>query len=204
MEHNLLAISPLDGRYSSKVDYLSQYFSESALMRYRILIEIEWLIFLFNELKLPGTKPFKPTELKILRSIYEQFDVINAKRIKEIEKITNHDVKAVEYFIKESVKGGSIEKWNEFIHFGCTSEDINNLSYSCMIRDFLEREYAPVMSGLVQDLYEMAVDYKAVAMLSRTHGQPASPTTVGKELINVVARLERELCMLEEGNYLMG
>jgi adenylosuccinate lyase len=204
MEHNLLAISPLDGRYASKIDYLSQYFSEAALMRYRVLVEVEWLIFLFNEAKLPKTKPFKATELKILRSIYEEFDVINAKRIKEIEKTTKHDVKAIEYFINEQIKGGPIEKYKEFIHFGCTSEDINNLSYACMLRDFMERDYMPLMSGLVQEIYSMGMQYKDLAMMARTHGQPASPTTLGKELINVVARLEREIEMLESSDYLMG
>lgn len=197
MDHNLLAISPLDGRYAGKIDYLSQYFSEAALMRYRTLVEIEWFIFLFNDLKVMGEgNTFKATELRILRSIYEQFDVINAKRVKDIEKITNHDVKAIEYFIKEELKGGPLEKYLEFMHFACTSEDINNLSYACMIRDFLEREMAPIVSGVVQEIYSMAVKYKSVAMLSRTHGQPASPTTLGKELINYVARLEREMGIL--------
>jgi adenylosuccinate lyase len=196
MENSLMAISPLDGRYANKVDYLSQYFSEAALIRYRVLIEIEWFIFLFNDLKLEKTQVLKPTELRILRSIYEQFDIVNAKRVKEIEKTTNHDVKAVEYFIKEQVKGGPIEKYSEFIHFACTSEDINNLSYSCMIRDFLEREFVPLLSGLVQEIYSIALKYKSVPMLSRTHGQPASPTTLGKELVNFVARMEKELEVL--------
>lgn len=196
MDNPLLAISPLDGRYHDKVDYLSQYFSEAALMRYRCLIEIEWFIFLFNDLKLKGTKELKPTELRILRSIYEQFDVVDAQRIKEIEKITNHDVKAVEYFIREKLKGGPIEGYTEFLHFVCTSEDINNLSYSCMLRDFLERELVTVLSGLVQEIYSLAMVNKSLPMLSRTHGQPASPTTLGKELINFVARLEREMEIL--------
>ena len=197
MDHNLLAVSPLDGRYSGKVEYLSQYFSEAALMRYRILIEIEWFVFLFNDVKLPGTKELKPTELKIIRSIYEQFDTVDAKRVKDIEKITNHDVKAVEYFIKEKLKGGPVEKYLEFMHFACTSEDINNLSYACMVRDFAERDLMPILSGLVQEIYSMATKYKKIPMLSRTHGQPASPTTVGKELINVVARLERQMEIVE-------
>ncbi|MBT4917823.1 adenylosuccinate lyase [Candidatus Peregrinibacteria bacterium] len=196
MEHNLMAISPLDGRYADKIDYLSQYFSEAALQRYRTLIEIEWFIFLFNDLKLKGTKVLKPTELGILRSIYEEFDVVDAIRVKDIEKTTNHDVKAVEYFIKEKLKGGPIEKYFEFIHFACTSEDITNLSYACMVRDFLERDLTPMLSGLVQELYAMAVQNKSVAMMSRTHGQTASPTTVGKELINVVDRMEKELITL--------
>lgn len=199
-----MAISPLDGRYSDKVDYLSQYFSEAALIRYRVLIEIEWFIFLFNDLKLKGTTVLKPTELKILRSIYEQFDVVDAQRVKDIEKVTNHDVKAVEYLLKEKLKGGPIEEYLEFLHFACTSEDINNLSYACMLRDFLERDFVPILSGLIQEIYAMAVSYKSLPMLSRTHGQPASPTTLGKELINVVARLERELSILDSSKFLMG
>lgn len=203
-EQNLLAISPLDGRYAAKVEHLSQYFGEAALMRYRILVEIEWLIFLFNDLKLDGTFELGAAELKVLRGIYEQFDLVDAARVKEIEGTTNHDVKAVEYFIKESLKDTKIEEYLEFIHFACTSEDINNLSYACMFRDFTERDFMPVISGLVQEIYAMATENKAVSMLSRTHGQPASPTTLGKELVNVVARLEREMEMLSTGAYMMG
>lgn len=204
MENSLLAVSPLDGRYSSKVENLSQYFSEAALMRYRILVEIEWFIFLFNTLKLKGTRLLKTTELRILRSIYEDFDVVNAVRVKEIEKVTNHDVKAVEYFIKENLKGTSLEKYLEFIHFACTSEDINNLSYSCMLRDAVDRDILPLLSGLVQEIYAMAISVKSVAMMARTHGQPASPTTLGKELINVVARLEKEMAVLSSWVFLPG
>lgn len=204
MESSLLAITALDGRYQAKIESLNQYFSEAALMRYRTLIEIEWFIFLFNDLQLKGTTVLRPTELRILRSIYEQFDVVDAKRVKEIEKTTNHDVKAIEYFIKEKLKGGPIEKYLEFIHFCCTSEDINNLSYSCMIRDFIEREYVPIVSGMIQEIHAMALKHKKVAMMSRTHGQPASPTTVGKELLNFAVRLERELEILNSGNFLMG
>lgn len=196
MEHNLLAISPLDGRYSEKIGDLSQYFSEAALMRYRVLIEVEWFIFLFNDAKLKGTRVLKPTEIKMLRSIYEQFDVVNAVRVKNIEKTTNHDVKAVEYFIKEELKGGPLEKYLEFMHFACTSEDINNLSYSAMTRDFLERDMMPILSGLVQEIYAKALENKGMAMLARTHGQVASPTTLGKELINFIARLECEMIVL--------
>ena len=195
-EQKLLAISPLDGRYHAKIDSLSQYFSEAALMRYRILVEVEWFIFLFNDLKLKGTTALRPTELRILRSIYEQFDVVDAQRVKGIESETNHDVKAIEYFIKENLKGGPLEKYLEFLHFCCTSEDINNLSYACMLRDFVDREVGPVLSGLTQELYAMALQYKGLAMMSRTHGQSASPTTLGKELINVVARLETEIMVL--------
>lgn len=192
----MLAISPLDGRYHDKVSANSQYFSEAALMRYRVLIEIEWFIHLFNVVKLKGTIVLESTHLRLLRSIYEQFDIVDGTRIKEIEKTTNHDVKAVEYFIKEKLNGGPFEKYLEFLHFCCTSEDINNLSYSCMLRDFVDREATPVLSGLVQEIYALALAIKGVAMLSRTHGQNATPTTLGKELINFVARLESEIQML--------
>ena len=204
MENSLLAVSPLDGRYADKVENLSQYFSEAALMRYRTLVEIEWFIFLFNNLKLKGTKVLDTTELRILRSIYEDFDVVNAVRVKEIEKITNHDVKAIEYFIKENLKDSVVEKYLEFIHFACTSEDINNLSYSCMIRDAVDRDFMPLLSGLVQEMYVMALKYKDVAMMARTHGQPASPTTLGKEIVNVVARLEKEMEVLSSWILLPG
>ena len=204
MEHNLLAITSLDGRYSDKVDHLSQYFSEAALMRYRCLIEVEWFIYLFNDAKLKGTVELQAADIRILRGIYEQFDVVDAERVKTIEKVTNHDVKAIEYFIKEKIKGSALEQYQEFIHFCCTSEDINNLSYSCMIRDYLEREHIPVVSGLIQELYAMAQDTKSLAMLSRTHGQAASPTTLGKELINFVARLEKELEVLSANTSLPG
>jgi len=200
---NLLSISPLDGRYADKVSFLSQYFSESALIRYRILVEIEWMIFLFNELKLKGTKKLSAKELEDLRSIYDTFDVVAARRVKEIEATTNHDVKAVEYYIKENLKGKSLEGYSEFIHFACTSEDINNVAYTCILRDFAEREFFPLMYGLIQELYLMALTNKKVSMLSRTHGQPATPTTLGKEILNFVARLERETKALEGANYLM-
>jgi adenylosuccinate lyase len=204
MDHNLLAISPLDGRYSDKVNYLSQYFSEAALIRYRCLIEIEWFIFIFNDAKLKGTFVLSPDEIRLLRGIYEDFDVVDAKRVKAIEEKTNHDVKAVEYFIGEKLKGTSLEEYLGFIHFSCTSEDINNLSYACMVRDFLSREFSPLMYGVVQEIYSMAMDYKSLPMLSHTHGQPASPTTLGKELINYVDRLERELEYLSNCSSLPG
>lgn len=198
MDNPLLAISPLDGRYADKVDYLSQYFSEAALMRYRCLVEVEWFVYLFNETKLKGTKVLKPAELRILRSVYEKFDVVDAERVKAIEKETNHDVKAIEYFLKEKLKGGPVEPYLEFLHFSCTSEDINNISYACMVRDFIEREYIPLLSGVVQEIYSVAVKNKSLPMLSRTHGQAASPTTLGKEMINYVARLETEMEIINQ------
>lgn len=189
----VISISPLDGRYSDKVNELRSFFSEAALIRYRIVVEIEWFIFLCNKLKLPGTKVWTAKELKELRSIYEYFDIVNANRVKEIEKTTNHDVKAVEYFIKEEFKGSAFEKYSEFVHFGCTSEDINNLSYALMLNSFLYEVMEPIVTGLAEYMYQMALRLKSVPMMARTHGQPASPTTVGKEIINYVARLERQI-----------
>jgi adenylosuccinate lyase len=202
MSSNLTAITPIDGRYHSKVKDLHQYFSEAALMRYRILIEIEWFIFLFNELSLPETRVLEPDELRLLRGIYETFDVEDAQKVKDIEKTTNHDVKAIEYFIKDQLRNGGdsakkLEQDLEFIHFGCTSADINNLSYSCMVRDFLERDLDATLSGLIRDLHNLAVETKEAAMMGRTHGQPATPTTMGKEMINFVSRLEREFAILK-------
>ncbi|MBI4975777.1 adenylosuccinate lyase [Candidatus Peregrinibacteria bacterium] len=198
MTENLLSISAIDGRYAQKVEFLSKYFSEAALMRYRVVIEIEWFIFLFNEVKLPNTKVLDAKELRLLRALYESFDVKDAAKIKEIEKITNHDVKAVEYFIKNSLAKTSFVKYLEFFHFACTSEDVHNFAYSCMIRDFIENEGLVILNSFVKKLYTMAVAYKSVPMMSRTHGQPATPTTLGKELINFVARLDGEIGVLEK------
>ncbi|MDP2642673.1 MAG: adenylosuccinate lyase [Candidatus Peregrinibacteria bacterium] len=203
MEHSLLAISPLDGRYSDKVSYLSQYFAEAALMRYRVLVEIEWFIFIFNDLDLAGVK-LDSKKIRMLREIYEDFDIDCAKKIKEIERTTNHDVKAVEYFIKEKLAKTDLEKYSEFVHFACTSEDINNLAYSCSMRDFLEREYLVTVKDLVKEVYSLASANRAVAMLARTHGQVATPTTLGKEMINFVVRMEKEVEVLASFTALPG
>jgi adenylosuccinate lyase len=197
MRDPIFNISPLDGRYDQKVEALRQYFSEAALIRYRVFVEIEWFIFLCNDLKLTGTKVWKPKELTQLRSIYEYLDATGANRVKGIEKTTNHDVKAVEYYIKENLKGSSFEPYFEFIHFACTSEDINNLSYALMIRDGLDGELIPVLSGLLQELASLAKKYKSVPMMARTHGQPATPTTLGKEFVNVLARLNEQMFSLK-------
>jgi adenylosuccinate lyase len=192
----LLALSPLDGRYSSKIDELRGYFSEAALQRYRIVVEIEWFIYLCNKLKLPGTKELLKLQVKDLREVYNTFDLVAAQRIKDIEKTTNHDVKAVEYYIKETMKGSGLEKYFEFIHFACTSEDINNTAYALMIQSAVDNEIVPMLTGVVAKMAEQADQYKSTPMLSRTHGQPASPTTMGKEFINVVDRLNRQIASL--------
>lgn len=194
MFDSILAISPLDGRYREKIKQLETYFSEYALIRYRLFIELEWFIFLCNEVKPDGTEPFNESELKTLRGLSTEFDVKDALRVKEFEKKTNHDVKAVEYFIREKLDAHpKIAKLSEFIHFGCTSEDINNLSYALLLKDFETKEYLPLISGVVLELYNLAKKHAGVSLLSRTHGQPASPTTIGKELINFVARLETQI-----------
>lgn len=197
MRDPIYNISPLDGRYAGKVEALREYFSEAGLIRYRIYVEVEWFIFLCNDLKLAGTKPLKSGELKLLRSLHESFDAVAANRVKEIEKTTNHDVKAVEYYIKENLKGSAIEPYFEFIHFACTSEDINNLSYALMVKDALAEELIPVFTEVLQNIWRLAKKYKDVAMMSRTHGQPATPTTLGKEFVNVLARLEHQLLTLK-------
>lgn len=197
MRDPIFNISPLDGRYDAKVEGLRQYFSEAALIRYRVFVEVEWFVFLCNDLKLQGTKIWKTKELLQLRSIYENMDILAANRVKDIEKVTNHDVKAVEYYIKECLKGSSFEPYFEFIHFACTSEDINNLSYALMIRDGLDGEVVPVLSAVLQDLARLAKKYKAVPMMARTHGQPATPTTLGKEFVNVLARLDYQVLTLK-------
>lgn len=195
----LLAISPLDGRYREKIQSLESYFSEYALIRYRLLIELEWFIFLCQEVQLPGTRQLTPQELRALRGLSTDFEVMDAKRVKSLEATTNHDVKAVEYYIKEHLKAyPKLELMSEFIHFGCTSEDINNLAYALLLKDFGMKEFMPLLSGLIIEVFEMAKRYKAIPMLSHTHGQPASPTTVGKELLNVVARLEKQFESLKK------
>lgn len=186
-------ISPLDGRYGDKLNDLRPFFSESALMKYRAMVEVEWFIFLCNEVKLEGTKVWSKRELDEIRSIYKQFDDVNANRVKKIEQTTNHDVKAIEYFIKEELKDSSFEPYLEFVHFGCTSEDINNLAYSLMLKDGFRSVVTPFIHGVYDKVVELGKKNKSVAMMARTHGQPATPTTLGKEFINVAARLDRQI-----------
>lgn len=190
----LLDLCPLDGRYRERLRELENYFSEYALIRYRLFIELEWFIFLCNEVKLEGTRPLSMNELRILRDLSTSFEIMDGKRVKTFEEKTNHDVKALEYFIKEHMAAyPKLAVMKEFIHFGCTSEDINNLAYGLLFKDFGTKEFLPLLSSILLKLYEMAKKYKAMPMLSHTHGQAASPTTVGKEFINVVARLEKQM-----------
>lgn len=190
----LTAISPIDGRYREQVKGLAPYFSEFALIKYRVLVEVEYFIALC-ELPLPELKDFDRTKFAELRGIYEDFNPKNAAEIKETEKITNHDVKAVEYFLKKHFS--EIESYSEFIHFGLTSQDINNTSVPMMLRDALQKEVIPAIKDLISSLKKQSQEWKDIPMLARTHGQPASPTRLGKELMVFVERLEKQVEQVE-------
>ena len=194
----LTAISPIDGRYRSKTQPLAEYFSEYALIRYRVRVEIEYFITLC-ELPLPQLEDFDHSLFESLRDIYRNFTEQNAARVKEIEQTTNHDVKAVEYFIKEELdKIGNLEKYKEFIHFGLTSQDINNTSVPLSIKEALNEVYYPMVEELIEQLNDYAEQWKSVPMLAKTHGQPASPTRLGKEVMVYVYRLEEQLRALKD------
>jgi len=193
----LTALSPLDGRYASSMGALRGLMSEAGFMRHRVQVEVEWLIALsdagFGELA-----PFSPASRVFLRDLVARFDAAHAARIKDIERVTNHDVKAVEYFLKESVKDiPELVAASEFIHFACTSEDINNTSHALMLKAARDDVLLPSVRAIAAALRGMAHDLADVPMLSRTHGQPASPTTLGKEIANVLARLERAIAAVE-------
>jgi adenylosuccinate lyase len=193
MSSTLLALSPLDGRYAAKTETLRPIFSEFGLMHRRVLVELHWLLALAGEPKIGEVPALSAGARVALLAIGEQFSEDDAARIKAIERTTNHDVKAVEYFIKEKVAGNAeLAAIKEFIHFACTSEDINNLAYALMLRDARDSVLLPALDGVIAKLRELSHAYAAQPMLSRTHGQTASPTTLGKEIANVVARLERQ------------
>ena len=185
----LTAISPIDGRYRQKVDELDLYFSEFGLIRYRLIVEIEYFIALCN-IPLPQLLDFKKDNFKVLRSIYEDFDLTDAEKIKEREKITNHDIKAIEYFLKEKFFQSGWGKWSEFIHFGLTSQDINNTAIPLSIKDAMINVYIPILYELRETLAAFADEWKDIPMLARTHGQPASPTRLGKEIEVFIARID--------------
>ena len=193
MSDALTALSPLDGRYAGKVDALRPIFSEYGLIKARVKVEVEWLLALAAEPGIAELADFSEAAAARLRALAEGFSVEDAARVKAIEATTNHDVKAVEYFIKERLKDDAeLGPALEFVHFACTSEDINNLSYSLMLNEARQYVLLPKLDTLIQTLRDMAHAHAALPMLSRTHGQTASPTTVGKELANVVARLQRQ------------
>ena len=189
----LTAISPVDGRYQNKTDVLRPIFSEYGLFRYRVLVEVEWLKKLSKNSSIKEIESFSASSTSLLNNIKDNFSIVDAERIKEIEKTTNHDMKAVEYFIREKIQSDSkLKNISQFIHFACTSEDINNLSYALMLKDARESILAPKLQQLVTILEKMSADYSSIPMLSRTHGQTASPTTLGKEMAVYVHRLNRQ------------
>lgn len=189
--NTLNAISPIDGRYRGKTKNLSPFFSEEALIRYRVRVEIEYFIALC-ELPLPQLKSFNPSLFEELRSIYQHFTADDAVEIKDIEKTTNHDVKAVEYFIKKEFDKLQLQEYKEFIHFGLTSQDINNTAIPLSIKEALEKAYLPQLDSVLEVLKTIAEEYKEVTLLARTHGQPASPTRLGKEINVFINRLEHQ------------
>ena len=193
----LTAISPIDGRYRGKAEALAAYFSEFALIKYRVQVEVEYFITLC-ELPLPQLKGVNEDVFESLRSIYRNFSEADAQRIKDIESVTNHDVKAVEYFLKEEFdKLGGLEEYKEFIHFGLTSQDINNTSIPMSVKEALSNVYYPLIEELIALLKQYASDWAEVSMLAKTHGQPASPTRLGKEIMVFAYRLERQLATLK-------
>ncbi|HEY1137214.1 MAG TPA: adenylosuccinate lyase, partial [Xanthomonadaceae bacterium] len=189
----LLALSPLDGRYAGKVDALRPIFSEYGLIKARVKVEVEWLLALAAEPGIVELQPFSDAAVSRLRALADGLSVADAARVKEIERTTNHDVKAVEYLIKQRLADDAeLAPALEFVHFACTSEDINNLSYALMLNEARLSVMLPKLDDLIQTLRAMSHEHAALPMLSRTHGQTASPSTVGKELANVVARLQRQ------------
>lgn len=193
----LTAVSPIDGRYIKSTQALSSFFSEQALMQYRLRVEIEYFIFLC-EIPLPQLKAVDATLFPQLRNIYKEFTAEDAQRIKDIEAVTNHDVKAIEYFIKERIAGmPSVDAAKEFIHFGLTSQDVNNTAFPMMLKESLEKIYLPKLEEIINSLEKMANEWSEIPMLAKTHGQPASPTRLGKEFMVFVYRLKEQLATLK-------
>lgn len=192
----LTAISPIDGRYHSKTQSLSAFFSEEALIKYRVLVEVEYFIALC-ELPLPQLKDVDRKVFEPLRDLYRNFTTLDAQAVKEIEKVTNHDVKAVEYFIKKEFEKLELDQYKEFIHFGLTSQDINNTAIPLSLKEAMEADYLPELEKLITKLREMAHQWETIPLLARTHGQPASPTRLGKEIGVFVTRLEAQLALLK-------
>ena len=198
----LEALSPLDGRYAAQTEPLRAFFSEAALIKFRVHVEIEWLLMLSQCDEVPDVRAFSLDEIKTLRRISVEFSPDDAARVKAIEKTTNHDVKAVEYFLKEQLEGTTLQDVREWIHFACTSEDINNLAHALMLQGGVAGVWIPAAIAVVNELAAMAGEWMDVPMLARTHGQSASPTTVGKELAVFVARFNRQLEAIGDQEYL--
>jgi adenylosuccinate lyase len=196
---SLTSLSPLDGRYAQKTTDLQPIFSEFGLIRYRVLVEIRWLQYLSQTDMIPEVPNFTPTSHSFLNHLIDKFSIEDGYRVKDIEKTTNHDVKAIEYFIKQCInQQPELSRVKEFVHFGCTSEDINNLAYALMLQKGRSEKLLPQMREIIERLTQMAQDYADIPMLSRTHGQPATPTTLGKELANVVHRLFHQYQQFEK------
>ncbi|MCF6288950.1 MAG: adenylosuccinate lyase [Proteobacteria bacterium] len=197
------AITPVDGRYHSKTNNLQDIFSEYGLIKNRLFVELKWLITLANEKQITELAQFSSADIAWLLKIHDDFDENDANRVKEIERVTNHDVKAIEYFIKEKLAHHKVlSRASEFTHFACTSEDINNLAYALMLAEGRKLVILPELYQLTNNLSTLAHTYKNIAMMARTHGQPATPTTMGKEFANVVFRLQRQLLQLENNDIL--
>jgi adenylosuccinate lyase len=195
--HSIHAISPIDGRYHGKVQVLSDYFSEFALIKYRVKVEIEYFIRLC-ELPLPQLKGVHPDQFEALRNIYKKFTEADALKVKEIESVTNHDVKAVEYFIKEHFDALSLAPYKEFIHFGLTSQDINNTAIPLSIKEALSEAVLPLLDEFMSLIKHSADVWQEIPLLARTHGQPASPTKLGKEIEVYLIRLNEQIKLLKE------
>lgn len=199
-QHALNAISPIDGRYHELTSELSLYFSEEALMKYRLLVEVEYFIALWD-IPLPYFVNSQKPDLNKIRNIYKNFSTHDALTIKEKEKITNHDVKALEYFLKDKLKDLSLEKFKEYVHFGLTSQDINNTAFPMALKDAVSKVYLPLLEKVIEKIKLFAVKWMDLPMLSRTHGQPASPTRLGKEFMVFVERIEAQLNLLNQIPY---
>ncbi len=200
MLNALTAISPVDGRYHKATAQLSDYFSEAALIKYRIRVEVEYFIALC-EVPLPELASFPREKFDDLRKLYLEFSLADAERVKEIESVTNHDVKAIEYIIKEKMDAMGISEYKEFVHFALTSQDINNTSVPLSIKEALEQVLLPAIDGIVERIEGMAEEWRDISLLARTHGQPASPTKLGKEMMVYVERLMKQIKMLREVPY---
>ncbi len=196
MDPTLTAISPIDGRYHKVTEPLAAYFSESAIIRYRLKVEVEYFIALCN-IPIPQLQGFRKELFPEIRSLYEHFELEHAIRVKEIEKVTNHDVKAIEYFLKEKFTELNIGEYKEFIHFGLTSQDINNTAFPLALKEAFLNVYKPLLDEILEALKRKSKEWKKIPMLARTHGQPASPTTIGKEFYVFVERLEKQANLLQ-------
>lgn len=202
LELSLKSISPLDGRYEAAAAPLAEYFSEYALIRYRVIVELQWLQVMSERPEIDGVRPFTEEERRFLNEWLAGLGAEQAERVKEIERTTRHDVKAVEYYIRERLRDTSLRDVDEFIHFCCTSEDINNLAYGMMLKEAMEQQWLPLAHEMVDRVAALAEANRGTALLSRTHGQPASPSTLGKELAVFVSRWRRQLRQIEAAEHL--